>query len=287
MKRRDFLQTTSVLTAGLLLHKLAACNIKGAQSQVKRFGLQLYTLRDVLPKDPKGVLKQVASFGYKQIESYEGDLGMFWGMAPKEFKKYMDDLDMKIVAGHCDIDKDFEKKAAQAKEAGLDYLLCPWLGPQKTLDDYKRAAEKFNLRGEICRKEGLKFGYHNHDYSFKKLDGQFPQDVLMQNTPENLVEYEMDIYWVVTAGQDPIAWLNKYPNRFTLSHIKDRKKDVPATETNASVVLGTGSINFPEVLKVAKDKGMKYFIAEQERYDNTTPLAATEANASYMKNLEL
>ena len=287
MKRRDFLQTTSVLAAGLVLNKLSACSIKNAQADVKRFGLQLYTLRDVLPKDPKGVLKQVASFGYKQIESYEGQSGIFWGMTPKEFKKYMDDLDMKVVSSHCDINKDFERKAAQAKEAGLEYLLCPWLGPQKTLDDYKKAADKFNQCGEICRKEGLKFGYHNHDYSFKKLEGQYPQDVLMQNTPANLVEYEMDIYWVVTAGEDPIAWVNKYPNRFTLSHVKDRKKNVPASETNASVVLGTGSINFAQILSAAKEKGMKYFIVEQERYDNTTPLAAVEANAAYMKNLKL
>ena len=287
MKRRDFLQTGTVLAAGVLLNKLGACSIKGAQASGSDFGLQLYTLRDVLPKDPKAILKQVASFGYKQIESYEGPSGMFWGMTPKEFKSYMDDLGMTIVSSHCDINKDFERKAAQAKEAGLSYLLCPWLGPQKTLDDYKKAADTFNRCGEICRREGLRFGYHNHDYTFKQLDGQFPQDVLMQNTNAELVDYEMDIYWVVTAGQDPIAWINKYPNRFTLSHVKDRSKTLPATETNASVVLGTGTIDFANVLKAARAKGMKYFIVEQERYDNTTPIAAVEANAAYMKKLDL
>ncbi len=97
----------------------------------------------------------------------------------------------------------------------------------------------------------------------------------------------MDIYWVVTAGKDPVQWINKYPGRFTLSHVKDRKKDVPLTDKDASTNIGTGQINFPVILKVAERNGMKYFIAEQERYDNTTPLDAIKQNAGYMKNLKI
>jgi sugar phosphate isomerase/epimerase len=291
--RREFLKIASSLGAGLVLtgisNKLAGCNtVSKITDSDKEFGLQLYTLRSDMPKDPKGVLKQVASYGYKQIESYEHDkLGMFWGMTNTEFKKYMDELGMRLVASHCDIEKNFEQKAEQASAIEMRYLICPWLGPQKTLDDYKRFAEKFNNRGEICKKAGLRFAYHNHDYSFKQLNGQFPQDVLMQNTDANLVDYEMDIYWVVTAGQDPIQWLNKYPNRFTLSHVKDRKKEVPITNTDASTVVGTGQINFQQVLNVAEKKGMKYFIVEQERYDGTTPLQAVQQNAEYMKKLKI
>ena len=95
----------------------------------------------------------------------------------------------------------------------------------------------------------------------------------------------MDIYWVVTAGQDPEAWLKKYPKRFTLCHVKDRGKQFPPTESNASVDLGTGSIDFPKILKIAKENGMKYNIVEQERYDNTTPLKSAEVDAEYMKKL--
>jgi sugar phosphate isomerase/epimerase len=281
--RREFLKLTATLGSGLLLNNLAGCASARAQIS-KNFGLQLYTLRDDLPKDPKGVLTQVASFGYKQIESFEGAKGIFWGMKNTEFKKLMDDLGMKIVSTHCDINKDFDRKAAEAAEIGMKYLICPYLGPQKKIDDFKRFAETFNQRGETCKKNGIRFAYHNHDYGFIPLEGQLPQDILMQNTSKDLVDYEMDIYWVVTAGQDPIAWFNKYEDRFRLCHIKDRKKAAPASDRNASVVLGTGEINFPDILKQAGRKGMDYFIVEQEAYEGTTPLDATRADAGYMKN---
>ncbi|MDQ3682553.1 MAG: sugar phosphate isomerase/epimerase [Bacteroidota bacterium] len=292
-RRRDFIKLASTLASGVALSgvaaKLAGCassNVISANNQ--DFGIQLYTLRDDMPKDPKGVLKQLASFGYKQIESYEHDkLGMFWGMKNTEFKKYMDDLGMKLVSSHTDIDKDFEQKAADAAAIGMNYLICPWLGPQKSLDDYKKAAQKFNERGAVCKKNGIGFAYHNHDYSFKPLEGQLPQDLLMKETDQALVDYEMDIYWVVTAGQDPVQWINKYPKRFKLFHIKDRIKNTLSTETNASTTVGTGSIDFPSIIKQANKEGKKFYIVEQERYDGTTPLKAAETGATYMKALNL
>jgi sugar phosphate isomerase/epimerase len=287
-KRRDFLKLSATIGAGVALgpltNGLVGCSTIKSANINKNFGIQLYTLRDDLPKDPKGVLTQLAGFGYKQVESFEGKQGMFWGMKNTEFKKLMDDLGMKIVSSHCNINEDFERKAAEAGEIGMNYLLCPYLGPQKSLDDYKRAADTFNQRGETCRKNGLRFGYHNHDYSFTLQDGKYPQDIMMQNTDKNLVDYEMDIYWVVTAGQDPIAWINRYPGRFTLAHVKDREKGAPLSKKDASVVLGTGGINFSSILKEGQKNGMKYFIVEQEKYENTTPLQAAKADADYMKN---
>ena len=277
-------------TTGIMLSSyLPGCKSTSISKDVREnFGLQLYTLRDVLPNNPKDVLTQVASFGYKQIESYEHkDLGIFWGMKNTEFKKLMDDLGMKIVSSHCDINKDFDRKAAEAAEIGMKYLICPYLGPQKTIDDFKKFAATFNQRGETCKKNGIKFGYHNHDYGFIPVDGQLPQDVMMQNTDKNLVDFEMDIYWVVTAGQDPIAWINKYPGRFKLSHIKDRKKGAPLSEREVSVDLGTGGIDFKSILKEAGKKGLEYYIVEQEAYENTTPLAAAKADADYLKNFRI
>jgi sugar phosphate isomerase/epimerase len=290
-KRRDFLKLSATIGAGVALgpltNGLVGCSTIKSANINKNFGIQLYTLRDDLPKDPKGVLTQLAGFGYKQVESFEGKQGMFWGMKNTEFKKLMDDLGMKIVSSHCNINEDFERKAAEAGEIGMNYLLCPYLGPQKSLDDYKRAADTFNQRGETCRKNGLRFGYHNHDYSFTLQDGKYPQDIMMQNTDKNLVDYEMDIYWVVTAGQDPIAWINRYPGRFTLAHVKDREKGAPLSKKDASVVLGTGGINFSSILKEGQKNGMKYFIVEQEKYENTTPLQAAKADADYMKNFSV
>ncbi len=109
----------------------------------------------------------------------------------------------------------------------------------------------------------------------------------MMVTDKSLVDYEMDIYWVVTAGQDPVQWISKYPNRFKLFHIKDRIKNILLTETNASTVVGTGSIDFPSIVQHANKEGKKFYIVEQERYDGTTPIKAAQDGAVYMKSLNL
>ena len=305
-KRREFLRLTANLAAGMAIVPLA-CNSSSNEEKAKEtaaadssgaanttaeagtaltsFGLQLYTLRDDLPKDPKGVLKQVSTFGYKQIEGYEGKDGMFWGMSNTDFKKYMDDLGMVFISSHCDINKNFEKKAADAAAIGMKYLICPYKGPQKKLDDFKKFADEFNQKGEICKKNGIRFAYHNHDYTFKELEGQMPQDLLMNSTDPALVDYELDMYWVVAAGQDVETWLKKYRNRFPLCHVKDRTKG--ATEAADSCTLGEGSIDYPKILKTASQNGMEYYIVEQEKYEGTTPLKAVEADAEYMKKLRI
>ncbi len=304
--RRDFLRKTGFAASAFLFGSIAACN-DGTKTEEKKpdssaasttpstsgekplgdFGLQLYTLRDDMPKDPKGVLKQVASFGYKQIEGYEGPLGLFWGMSNTDFKKYMDELGMQFVSSHCDWKKDFEKKAAQAAEIGMKYLISPYVGKQKTLDDYKKIADQFNKSAEICKKNGIRFAYHNHDYSFVQQDGRYPQDIFMQNTSPDNMDYEMDIYWVVTAGADPEAWLKKYSNRFRLCHIKDRAKNAKPEDHDASVDVGTGSINYKQVLKAASENGMQYYIVEQEKYENSTPIKSAQADATYLKSLTI
>jgi sugar phosphate isomerase/epimerase len=288
--RRKFLKQTAGVGSGIALASFAG-NLLSAEmfleekKKIKSFGLQLWSVRDDMAKDPKGVLKQLAAAGYKQIESFEGAKGIFWGMSNTEFKSYMDEIGMTIVSSHCDINKDFEKKAAEAAAIGMKYLMCPHKGAQKSIDAYKKFADEFNQKGEICKKNGIRFAYHNHDYSFKPMDGQMPQDVMMQNTDASLVDFEMDIYWVVTGGQDPETWFKKYPNRFRACHVKDRIKN--STEHDASCVLGEGSIDYPKILKTAKTSGVEYFIVEHERWDNTTPLKAAEADAAYMKKLKI
>jgi sugar phosphate isomerase/epimerase len=290
-KRRNFIKTTAAgLAITAVTGDLIGCkSIAGLHSKnsLGEFGLQLYTLRDIIPQDPKGILKQVADMGYKQIESFEHNkLGIYWGMKNTEFKKYMDDLGMRIVSTHCDINKDFEHKADQAAEIGMKYLICPSLPDEGKMDKdaYKKAADAFNQRGQACKSRGLKFAYHNHDQPFVVREGNYvSQDILLQNTDPSLVDYEMDIYWVVTGGQDPVTWLKKYPNRFRLVHVKDRKKDTPITEREASVNVGEGSIDFKKILNVAKDNGVQYYIVEQEKYENSTPLLAAKADADYLK----
>jgi sugar phosphate isomerase/epimerase len=290
-KRRDILKLSALAAAGFLL---PSATIKAANwldgfdetnAKIRKFGLQLYSLRDDLPKNPKAVLKQVANFGYQQIEGYEGAQGMFWGMSNKEFKSFTNDLGIKMVSSHCDINTNFESKAEKAAEIGMKYLICPYLGPQKSIDAFKKAADTFNKCGEITNKYNIKFAYHNHDYSFKKIDGEIPQDVMLNNTDADKVYFELDIYWAVTAGVNPADYFTKYKNRFTLCHIKDRMKNANPNDANSSCILGEGVIDYGSILKVAKANGMKYFIVEQERYDGSTPLASIEKNAAYMQQL--
>lgn len=288
--RRKFIKITGGVTTGFALSSLTGMSIFSSceeAAKIKKFGIQLYTLRDVIGTDPKGVLKQLSSFGYKQIESYEGAQGMFWGMSHTDFKKYMDDLGMSIVSSHCDITKDFEKKAAEAAAIGMKYLVCPWKGPQKSLDDFKKFTDEFNQKGEICKKNGIRFAYHNHDYTFKPLEGQLPQDVLMNGTDASLVDFELDMYWVAAANEDIEAWLKKYPSRFRLCHVKDRSKTPGADNGKNSVDLGTGGINWSKILKTAKANGMEYFIVEQEAYPNGSSTEAAKVNAGYMKKLKI
>ena len=298
--RRKFIRTSSAIAAGSLVLPQWACG-SGSETTTSRsvgeavmaeakpsldaFGLQLYTLREDLPKDPKGILKQVADFGYKQIEGYEGDQGMFWGMGHTGFKAYLDELGLNMVASHCNVEENFEEKAAQAAEIGMEYLICPHIGAKESLAEWDEVIELFNKCGETCKQHGIKFAYHNHAYTFEELDGVMPQDYLMENVDPNLVDFELDIYWIVTGGADPIEYFKKYPNRFRLCHVKDRLKDAAPDEHEASCDLGTGSIDYASILKVAADNGMQYYILEQERYDNSTPLKSAEKGAQYLKEL--
>ena len=290
--RRKFIQQTAGLTSGFALASIAGNSLLAddffeERKKLKAFGLQLYKLREDLPKDPKGILKQVASFGYKQIESYEGKDGMFWGMGHTGFKKYMDELGMTIISSHCNTSNDFEKKAAEAAAIGMKYLIYPWEGAGKTLDDYKKFADDFNKNGAVCKKNGIRFAFHNHDYSFRQINGEFPQDVLMKNTDPDLVDFEMDIYWVVATGQDPVAWFKKYPNRFTACHVKDRVKNPGTDNGKNSTDVGTGSINFSKILRAGSKLGMQYFIVEQEAYPIGTPIQSVRVNAEYMKKFRM
>jgi len=287
MKRNEFLKLSGGFALAGLASKSGLAALTEENAKLKNFGIQLWSVRDDLAKDPKGVLKQLSSYGYKQIESFEGSKGIFWGMTNKEFKAEMDNLGMKIISSHCDINKDFEKKAADAAAIGMKYLICPYKGPQKDPDAFKKFADEFNQKGEICKKSGIRFDYHNHDYSFAAMNGELPQDIMMKNTDANLVDFELDMYWVVAAGQDIETWLKKYPKRFRLCHVKDRKKNAPLTEKDASVVVGTGSINYPKILKTAKKYGMEYYIVEQEKWEGTTPMQAAQADAAYMKTLSI
>ncbi len=283
LTRKEFLKLNAGLAGSLVLSPSLDLFLNSGDKKLKTFGLQLYTIRDIFEKDPKAAIKQISAFGYKQLEGYERSLGLFWGMKNTEFKKYVEDLGMEFISSHCDTDKDLDRKAAEAAAIGMKYLIHAWDGNCKTIDDYKRLAETFNTQAGVCKRNGIGYAFHNHFFTFKKMEDQFPQDVLMQNTDPSLVDFEFDLYWAVSMGQDPVTWLEKYPTRFRLCHIKDRTKGTTKIEDTCD--LGTGSIDFPAILKVAKKNGMQYYIAEQEHYP-VSSLKSAETDAEYMRDLK-
>lgn len=293
--RRKFIQLSAIFGAGAMFPMQFCSSPKSesgeatdamlgsADGTLKNFGLQLYSVKENMAEDVKATIKSVADFGYTQIEGFDGGKGIFWGMSNKEFKSFTDDLGLDFIASHCNTFENLEKLAEEAAEIGMKYLINPYIGPQKSIDEYKKMAEAFNKQGEICKQNGLKFAYHNHGYTFTELEGQVPQDVLLENTDADLVDFEMDTYWVYTAGFDPEEYIKKYPGRFTLGHVKDKSGDLPIEEANGSTIIGNGIMDFNSILRTGKDNGMEYFIVEQERFDGTTPMEAAEKNASYMR----
>lgn len=256
---------------------------------INPFGVQLFSVRDILPDDPKGVMEKLAKMGYKQFESYGGAKGFLWGMEPKEIKSFLDGIGVNMVSTHFDFNKTandadaLKRSIEMAHEAGLKYLICPWIGPQKSWDDWKKIADNFNRVGAEVKKAGLKFGYHNHDYSFKPLEGKLPQDYLLNNTDPKLVMFELDLCWIDVAGADTAAHLKKYGKRYELCHVKDYKKVDGKPVQND---LGEGSVDFKKTLRLALNSGIKYFLVEQEEYPQS-PLISLEKDAQYMKTLSV
>lgn len=277
MNRREFLLRTSALTGSALL----ASTLPSLAGTLKTFGVQLYSFRDELTKDPAGVLKQIAGMGYAQWEGYAGPKGIFWGMKPKEFKAFTKDLGVSMVSSHCDTRNNFQQTIDEAAEVGLKYLLAPYIGPQKSLDEWKLRAEGFNKMGEMCAKSGLKLGYHNHDYSFKIQDGQIPQEVLLANTDPRLVVFELDICWIEAAGLSAVDHLKKYRGRYDLCHIKDFKRQPKFVQVD----VGTGDLDYKKILRGAMDNSVKYFLVEQEQYPFSV-MSSMKNDAEYVKKIE-
>lgn len=255
-----------------------------AAAYLSAFGIQLYSVKEDMAIDPVATMRSLAGYGYKQFEGFDGGKGILWGMKPSEFKSFMSEIGVDFISSHTDVFKNLDSQAEEAAEVGMKYLICPWIGPQKTLDDYKKKAAEFNAIGEKLKSHGLRFAYHNHDYSFLTQEGSLPQDILMENTDPALVDFEMDIYWVHVAGEDPASYMAKYPGRFKFCHLKDAEPGTGDPDQRG-VLLGNGEIPYAELIRKSQGLGMEYFIVEQERFVDVTPLQAAEKNAQYLKEM--
>lgn len=246
-KRRDFLKNMGVMAAGaVLLPSFKAAAKFAPKKVISDTGIQLYTFRDEMMKDPQGTLKTIADLGIKQVESASSGKGLYYGLTPKEMKQTCKDLGMTLRSAHTGIDANWQKTIEQAGEAGQEYLVCsslPFAGD--TVENYQKVAERFNKAGEECQAAGLKFGYHNHDFEFKKDQGYVLYDILLVNTDPELVTMEMDLGWVVAAGYDPLKYFADYEGRFKLWHLKDMKG-------KNSVEFGNGKLDIAGIFKQAK-----------------------------------
>ena len=226
-------------------------------------GLQLYTLRDMMQISVPATLELVSAAGYNELE-FAG----YYGHSPKEIKQLVSDNGLTAPSTHIMLDNfsDGPQKVIDtALEVGHKYVVVPYLTEAQrgtTLKTYLDLAEKLNSWGETFRKAGLTLGYHNHDFEFERRDGQLPFDVLLNNTDAENLCIEMDLYWIIKAGQDPLAYFEEYPGRFKLWHVKDMDK-----EGNFADV-GTGTIDFKKIFAHAKQAGVEHRFVERDRTDD-------------------
>lgn len=268
MTRQHFLKLGALATSAALLPSLDVF----AQSP-KQVGLQLYTLREAMAKDPDGTLKKVADIGYKEVEPFGYSDGKFFGKTPKEFSDLLKSLGLTAPSGHYTtgnvvvtgkgtLKNDWKRAVDDAAAIGQKYMVCAYLfPPERTkLDDYKQFADLFNKSAEVCKAAGIQFAYHNHDFEFQTLEGQIPYDLLLSSTDPKLVQMELDLYWATFAKQDPVALFKKHPGRFPLWHVKDMEK----TPERAFAPVGTGSIDFQRIFDAKKTAGMTHYFVEQD-----------------------
>ncbi|MDT3401981.1 sugar phosphate isomerase/epimerase family protein [Mucilaginibacter terrae] len=285
--RRTFIAQAGLISAGLAL----APQLLMAKTN-KVAGLQLYTLRAQLPTDVKGVIAKVAQAGYKEVEvyGYSKEKG-FWGLSPVEFKALLTQHGLTSPSGHYGMDQLLETGSMQevddaiaaAKVLGHTYVTMPYINIKfrKTAVDIKKIVEKVNLAAAHIKKAGLKMAYHNHDFELMPVEGVTLYEELLKGTKPNLVDFEMDLYWVVRAGNDPVKWFEKYPGRFTMVHVKDMDKQ----DNKLNTEVGSGSINFKQIFAKAKLAGVKHYIVEQENFKIDPYLSIAQSNKFLLDKL--
>jgi sugar phosphate isomerase/epimerase len=233
-------------------------------------GLQLYSLREQFAKDVPGTLDKVRDFGFKYVE-----LAGTYGLSPAKFKAELDARGLKAESGHYPYERfrdDIDGIVKDSKTLGLKYAGCAWIAHQGdfTEKDCREAAKVFNNAGEVLARHGISFFYHTHGYEFQPYGSQTLFDLMLAETKPEFVSYEMDIFWVVHGGQNPVSLFQKYGDRFKLVHLKDMRPGTPtglltgSSDVRNDVALGKGTINYQRILPAAQKAGVKWYFIEDE-----------------------
>lgn len=266
-----------------------------AASFQEHLGLQLWSVRAQLKENVPAALDLVKSYGVKEVEAF-GVAGLTAAQLAQELKS-RGLTAVSTHAGYAALEKDINAAIADAKALGAKFLICPYpkLDQDKVFTEQiaREMAANFNRWGEACRAAGIRFGFHPHGLEFRPLaggSGETVFDILVRETKPELVCYEMDVFWVFHAGQDPAKLLAKYPNRWVLLHVKDIRKGAVTGLTTGSasptdnVTVGTGQINWPEVLRAAQKIGVQHYFIEDE---TPAPLQCIPDSLKYLRNLKL
>ena len=263
LNRREFVRLSLTTLGALAGSKLAGSPVH------RPLGVQLYTVREQAEHDLPGVLAALQQIGYKEVELY-------WDVydhPTPELRHMLEDHGLRAPSGHFNYEG-LPDKLDYAQALGLQYVICPMLPKElwNTLDGFKQAADQFNRWGEQVHRRGMRFGFHNHNYEFRRFGDTTGFDSLLEHTDPKLVALEMDCYWITQAGEDPVQMLKKHGSRIAMLHLKDRKAGFPASQTLDETAehfteIGNGTINWRAILSEANKNHVQHLFVEQDSCD--------------------
>jgi sugar phosphate isomerase/epimerase len=268
----------AVAPGASVLRAVGADGGVGRRAIAGSIGIQLYTVRGLMQRDAAGTLEKIAKIGYQEVE-FAG----LYGKSAKEMRSLLDRFGLAATSSHigtAEMRGDWERTLEDAVTLGQRYITCAWIDAgDRTLNGYREIADLFDRSGEAARTAGLQLCYHNHDFEFRRVEGVVPYDLLLSECDHDLVKMEMDIYWLVKGGRDPLEYFQWYPGRFPLLHVKDMDA------AGKMVDVGQGVIGFRGIFEHAAQAGMQHFFVEHD--EPKDPLATARVSYDYLRSLEL
>jgi sugar phosphate isomerase/epimerase len=275
--RRIFLQTLGVASAAAALPGEIFAGMRN--SKLDAIGLELYTVRSLMAKDVESTLATVAAIGYREVE-FAG----YFKREPAALRATLDKLKLTSPSCHLglsEVEAGFDASAAAAKTIGHKWLVVASVPGRffQSVASLKELAQRFNAAGKRAKDAGLRYGYHNHNVELKAVEGVVPLELLLAETDPSLVDFEMDAYWVVQGGGDPLALINRFPGRFRMLHAKDASPP-PAQEMRD---VGAGVIDWKKIFSESKKAGIEHVFVEHD--EPPDPIASITASYKFLHNL--
>lgn len=276
--RREFLRSAGgMFAAGVVLGPSALVRPRAPRNdRLGHLGLQLYGVRHLMDKDVEGTIAAVAAIGYREVE-----LAGLHNKSAREMRAILDRHGLRARSSHSsmqDIRRNWSRTLDDAATLGQTYVVNPWIDePERTVAGYTKAAHEMTAAAEAARAHGLGFAYHNHEFEFARVDGKLPYDILLAESDPKLVKMELDIFWIVKGGQDPLAYFTRHAGRFPMIHAKDMTKD------GTMVDVGQGAIDWRDILRYARKAGLEYTFVEHD--DPPSPIADARVSYEYLRPL--